>query len=242
MSIDPREQVLNICDSQQRVSALKCPLAVRSDETSEGERIYHLPFNTFYAETHLDLSRGERWFCSESEALRAGWRPAKAWAPRSNLLACSLRFLERRTKRGHMKDQSGFTTNALRSIGLAALERTGCGPTRVASERRGQLYTMSDGRTVKLRTNNDRRVIVTTDDTRSNAKLDLEGCDFVLLVVPKQIANADWLASLPKTRDQNHTWQLFLNEGKPASGANFSGKWHTYRIDALVSRLLCAEH
>ena|SRR5688572_26210043 len=85
-----------------------------------------------------------------------------------------------------MEDPSRFTTEALRSIGLAAMELSGRGLTRVAAERRGQLYTLSDGRRVRLRTNNDRRVIVTTDDTRSNAKLDLDGCDFVLLVVPEQ--------------------------------------------------------
>ena len=152
-----------------------------------------------------------------------------------------------------MEDQAGFTTDALRSVGLAAMERSGQPLTRTASDRRGQLYVIADGRRVRLRTNNDRRVIVTTDDTRSDAKLDLDGCDFVLLVVPKQrrqrgqvevylvpfsevraavaTAHADWLASLPKTRGQNHTWQLFLDEGKPASAANFADKWRAHRID-----------
>lgn len=152
-----------------------------------------------------------------------------------------------------MIEASQFSTEALRSIGLAAMERSGRVLTRVASERRGQLYVMPDGCRVRLRTNNDRRVIVTTDDTRSDAKLDLDGCDFVLLVVPKQrrqrgpievylvpfsevqaafaTAHADWLASLPKTRGQNHTWQLFFDEGKPASAASFADKWRAYRID-----------
>lgn len=44
---------------------------------SSGERIYHMPSQEYYDETHIEFSRGERWFCSESEARSAGWRKAK---------------------------------------------------------------------------------------------------------------------------------------------------------------------
>jgi endonuclease YncB( thermonuclease family) len=40
-------------------------------------RIYHLPGGAHYARTRIDESRGERWFCSESEARAAGWRPTR---------------------------------------------------------------------------------------------------------------------------------------------------------------------
>ena len=40
-------------------------------------RIYHLPGGAHYARTRIDESKGERWFCSESEARAAGWRPAR---------------------------------------------------------------------------------------------------------------------------------------------------------------------
>jgi endonuclease YncB( thermonuclease family) len=39
-----------------------------------GERIYHMPGGTYYSRTIIDPSKGERWFCSEMEALTAGWR------------------------------------------------------------------------------------------------------------------------------------------------------------------------
>lgn len=42
-----------------------------------GERIYHVPGQEYYAETRIDLGRGERWFCSEDEARQAGWRRAR---------------------------------------------------------------------------------------------------------------------------------------------------------------------
>ena len=38
------------------------------------KRIYHLPFQQFYPRTRIDESKGERWFCTEQEALEAGWR------------------------------------------------------------------------------------------------------------------------------------------------------------------------
>jgi micrococcal nuclease len=39
-----------------------------------GEKIYHVPGGEFYEETVIDPSGGERWFCTEGEAVAAGWR------------------------------------------------------------------------------------------------------------------------------------------------------------------------
>lgn len=50
---------------------------IKGNISASRERIYHLPNNRYYDETKIDESRGERWFCSESEAIAAGWRPAK---------------------------------------------------------------------------------------------------------------------------------------------------------------------
>jgi len=41
-----------------------------------GERIYHVPGGYYYDRTRISPSKGERWFCSEREALEAGWRPS----------------------------------------------------------------------------------------------------------------------------------------------------------------------
>jgi len=43
---------------------------------SKSGRIYHRPGQVDYARTGINLARGERWFCSASEAEAAGWRPA----------------------------------------------------------------------------------------------------------------------------------------------------------------------
>lgn len=44
---------------------------------SSGGKIYHVPGCNSYEKTGIDESAGERWFCSEDEAVAAGWRKAK---------------------------------------------------------------------------------------------------------------------------------------------------------------------
>lgn len=44
---------------------------------SKSGRIYHLPGQENYGRTRIAESKGERWFCSESEARAAGWRRAR---------------------------------------------------------------------------------------------------------------------------------------------------------------------
>lgn len=39
-----------------------------------GEHIYHVPGGEFYANTVINASFGEQWFCTEAEARAAGWR------------------------------------------------------------------------------------------------------------------------------------------------------------------------
>jgi len=41
---------------------------------SKSGRICHVPGSASYAQTQIDTSRGERWFCTEGEARAAGWR------------------------------------------------------------------------------------------------------------------------------------------------------------------------
>ncbi len=39
-----------------------------------GEKIYHTRGQAYYNDTHIDLKYGEKFFCSEQEAIQAGWR------------------------------------------------------------------------------------------------------------------------------------------------------------------------
>ncbi len=47
---------------------------IKGNISRDGERIYHAPGAADYGSTRIDESKGERWFCSEDEALKAGWR------------------------------------------------------------------------------------------------------------------------------------------------------------------------
>lgn len=43
---------------------------------SNGKQWYHLPGMEDYERTRIDISKGERWFCTEQEAIAAGWKKA----------------------------------------------------------------------------------------------------------------------------------------------------------------------
>jgi endonuclease YncB( thermonuclease family) len=47
---------------------------IKGNINREGEHIYHVPGSRSYADTIIDEGKGERWFCTEDEARRAGWR------------------------------------------------------------------------------------------------------------------------------------------------------------------------
>lgn len=58
----PVEAVPEACDIKGNVSF------------NTGERIYHVPGQAYYDETVINEDYGERWFCTEDEAIEAGWR------------------------------------------------------------------------------------------------------------------------------------------------------------------------
>ncbi|CTP91555.1 succinoglycan biosynthesis protein [Xanthomonas translucens pv. arrhenatheri] len=50
---------------------------IKGNISRQGKKIYHVPGQRDYERTSIDLSHGERMFCSPEEAVRAGWQPAK---------------------------------------------------------------------------------------------------------------------------------------------------------------------
>jgi len=50
--------------------------AIKGNISRKGKRIYHLPGTRWYAKTQINKTAGERWFCSEQDAISAGWRRA----------------------------------------------------------------------------------------------------------------------------------------------------------------------
>ncbi|MEK7542683.1 MAG: N-acetylmuramidase domain-containing protein [Patescibacteria group bacterium] len=51
--------------------------SVIKGNASDSGLIYHVPGEGSYEGTQIDESKGERWFCTEQEAVNAGWRPTE---------------------------------------------------------------------------------------------------------------------------------------------------------------------
>ena len=52
-----------------------CP--IKGNISKQGN-IYHAPWSPWYGKTRVNTAKGERWFCSEEQAVEAGWR-APVW-------------------------------------------------------------------------------------------------------------------------------------------------------------------
>ncbi|MCW1954706.1 MAG: thermonuclease family protein [Roseobacter sp.] len=50
---------------------------IKGNISSGGARIYHVQGQEHYGRTRISAHKGERWFCSEAEAIAAGWRRAR---------------------------------------------------------------------------------------------------------------------------------------------------------------------
>jgi hypothetical protein len=49
---------------------------IKGNISSSGEQIFHVAGQRFYEQTGINTNKGERWFCSSDEAVKAGWRKA----------------------------------------------------------------------------------------------------------------------------------------------------------------------
>ena len=64
------------CRTNKDVAGITSCL-IKGNISIDNEKIYHLPGQKFYDKTQINESKGERFFCSEEEAVSAGWRKAK---------------------------------------------------------------------------------------------------------------------------------------------------------------------
>ena len=63
---------------QSKIAVVTPRCAIKGNiRFQSGEKIYHVPGGEFYRATIISEKKGERWFCTEAEALAAGWRKSK---------------------------------------------------------------------------------------------------------------------------------------------------------------------
>ena len=69
------EEDKKISEKTKKYSSKTCD--IKANINSKGDKIYHFPGCKSYNQTNIDESKGEHFFCSEKEALEAGWRRAR---------------------------------------------------------------------------------------------------------------------------------------------------------------------
>lgn len=70
-TITPWEYRAKRWEVAKQIAPAGCPI---KGNIGNNGRIYHPPWSPWYNKTKVTLSKGERWFCSEAEALAAGWK------------------------------------------------------------------------------------------------------------------------------------------------------------------------
>lgn len=63
--------------SQTNLESQNGQCQIKGNISSSGEKIYHIPGQRYYDKTQIDTSRNEQWFCTEEEAISAGFRKSK---------------------------------------------------------------------------------------------------------------------------------------------------------------------
>lgn len=125
--------------------------------------------------------------------------------------------------------------------------------TKVPSRGRSMVYALPNGETVRVRTCNDHVLIsLSNKPSGDDAKLNIEGTDWLLIVMPEiprtqgkllaylvptkvavsacRESHARWLESNPDTSGKNTTWNIWFDDGhKPWNG--FTSRWSQYLLE-----------
>jgi hypothetical protein len=144
----------------------------------------------------------------------------------------------------------------LLAAGLELMRQIGKPLTKIDSPGRSMRYKMADGKTVRVRTCNDHILIVLADKASKNAKLNIEGTDYLLIVMPEvertpgkviaylvptkvaveasRSSHQTWLDKGPNTKGDNKTWNLWFRTDGPVN-RTYSTKWAEYRLAGEAS-------
>ena len=145
----------------------------------------------------------------------------------------------------------------LLQAGLQLMRQSGKVLKKVASPGRAMLYELEDGESVRVRTCNDHVLIAVADKPTKDARLNIEGTDWLLIVMPVQPrthgdvraylvpteeaveavreAHHSWLKSNPATGGKNTTWNIWFGKRGKRMSNSFSEKWAEYLLPGTVS-------
>jgi hypothetical protein len=145
------------------------------------------------------------------------------------------------------------SNESLLAAGLELMARSGRELKKMQTNSRVMIYQMPDGSTVRVRTCNDHILVVLADSAEAGARLNIEGTDHLLVVMPEtprvpgnvhayflpsavaveavRSSHAAWLATNPATKGNNRTWNIWFSDA-PKSGG-FARKWAKYRLNGI---------
>jgi hypothetical protein len=144
----------------------------------------------------------------------------------------------------------------LLTSGLALMSQAGRPLTKVQTQTRAMIYELETGDKVRVRTCNDHILVVLADSADADAKLNIEGTEYLLIVMPlkertpgpviayflptnvavesARSSHVEWLASNPATSGNNRTWNLWFDD-EPTPWRGFAAKWRQYRVNGSAS-------
>jgi hypothetical protein len=145
----------------------------------------------------------------------------------------------------------------LLAVGLELMRKGGKPLIKVPGSGRAMIYELPNRERVRVRTCNDHLLIVLADSKGENARLNIEGTEWLLIVMPEEErspgnalaylvptgvavkaareSHAAWLATNPRS-DGNVTWNLwFRTDGTDKPHNNFEKKWQQYRLAGVAT-------
>jgi hypothetical protein len=142
--------------------------------------------------------------------------------------------------------------DTLLAAGLELMKQNGKPLTKQLGFGRSMMYTLANGETVRVRTCNDHILIVLSDRHSGTGKLNIEGTDWLLVVMPEiertpgkvkcylvptieaakaaRSTHQAWLDSSPNTNGDNRTWNLWFRKNGPEKANDFETKWSQFRL------------
>jgi hypothetical protein len=147
--------------------------------------------------------------------------------------------------------------------GLRLMEQNGQRLQRMEAKGRAMLYRTADGKTVRVRTCNDHVLVAVADSPEPEAKLNIEGTDSILIVMPEiprspgpvmayfvptavaveavRSTHRDWLASNPSTKGENRTWNIWFDDNAPSKASGYAQKWAEYQLNGSANTQISVE-
>ena len=152
----------------------------------------------------------------------------------------------------------------LLKAGLELMRQNGKPLTRLPSKGRAMLFKLEDGQSVRVRTCNDHILIAVADRPTEDAKLNIEGTNWLLIVMPEverthgnvlgylvptkeaveevRQTHREWLATNPATKDGNTTWNLWFDHDGSGKANDYAEKWTRYRLEGMITTAAIANN